>query len=770
MNFKAYCLGILVLQLAFVSSAFAQTPTATPLTIDQTNVPIRVDGHLSDWPEARMIYLGREDQLTLGKNFWHGEDDFSGRVFITYDQQYLYISAIVQKTQNMTLQTDPSSLQSKGNVVNDNDPISLWNGDCLELFLSVRSNIKGPSHLARGDYHIGFSPGTDCKNPQMYCFNRDETISGARLVARITVKGYLMEGSIPLAYFQGLDLGPGKPLRFDAALDEGGKLSGYRVVRLDFAGKNFDQEDPSTWPQAQWVGQIEQSIPFEQREDLYANLVQDGTRGATYAGVRAPLGIALDEAGKPLVGVLVTTWPKTQQILTDSKGMFQFPKIKVYNKSVFYGRLNGYSVSLAALGPRGKPVTLRLSPLPAAFDPPIDRAGSYFFGQSLSPVSAPQFDSLAPWMKALNPGMLCLNLAAGVALPEGEALLDKFVAFTRQGGVEPMVSLPIDPDDPEVAAQWVHYANVEKGYKIRFWVVGSEPDLGVKGAENYNAYDYVNDFRMIDNAAKREDPSIVVLGPETARKYTKDEDDWITPFLRYDGDIVEGVSIHRYATFQPSNLPVSLREDLRQETALIQALKDKVSQNTDFDLPLLVTGEAASAAPVTTKTKEAAVTMGFWEALWEADKKGAFLNQHLPMDLSTYPWGSSSEGVSFKCLPDYWALKLWGHMAHGRVIPAQIQNAEMSVYATQDLKSKDVTLMIINKGDRYWRPKMLLNGQDAELTVEAGLDQRYDFEIPSYSICRLKLKADRSAGEAEVYTLKMALKGQEPQVSAIKPW
>lgn len=770
MTFKTWRIGVLAVELAFGTCVYAQTPSAIPLTIDQTNVPIRVDGHLNDWPEARMLYLGRKDQVTFGKNFWHGEDDFSGRVFITYDQQYLYISAIVQKTQNMTLPTGPSSLQTSGNIVNNNDPNSLWNGDCLELFISTRANLKGPSRLEKGDYHIGFSPGTDCKDPQMYCFNRDETIPGSRLVARITVKGYLMEACIPLSYFQGLDLGPGKSIGFDVALDEGGILSGYRVVQLDYVGKGFKGEDPSTWSKLQWAGTIVQAIPFRETEDLYASLVQDGTKSATYAGVRTITGLVQDATGKPLSGALVSTWPKTQQVRTDSKGAFQLPRIKVYDKTVVYGRLSGYAVSLAALGVRVKAVTLRLSPVPGELNPSLGRVGSYFFGQSVSAASATQLDNLFSGIKALDPGIIRLNLAAGAALPDGESLLDNFEAYTKQIGAEPMVVVPIDPNNLEGAAKWVHYANVEKGYKIRFWVVGDEPDLGVKGVDGYTAYDYVNDFRIIYDAMKREDPAVIILGPEVARKYTKDEDDWITPFLRYDGDIVDGVSLHRYATFRPSNLPVSIREDLKQETALIQSLKDKVSQSSDFDLPLVVTGESASAAPVTAKTKEEAVTLGFWAALWEADKKGAFLNQHLPMDISTYPWAASSAGVSFRPVPDYWALELWGQMIRGKVVSAQIQNAEMSVYATQDPESKDVTLIIINKGDRYWRPKMLLNGQDAELTVEAGLDQRYDFEIPRYSISLLKIKADRSPGEALVYTLKMALEGQEPQRSAIKPW
>ncbi|HJT25268.1 MAG TPA: hypothetical protein VJ873_11880, partial [bacterium] len=608
---------------------------------------------------------------------------------------------------------------------------------------------------AKGDYHIGLSPGTDCKNPQMYCFNRDETIPGSRLVARITVKGYLMEACIPLSYFQGLDLGPNKSIRFDAALDEGGILSGYRIVRLDYTGKGADAEDPSTWAQVQWAGEIQQAVPFSQTEDLYANLVLDGTKGATYAGIKSITGLVQDAAGKPLSGVLVSTWPKTQQVLTDAKGTFQLPKIKVYDKTVVYARLNGYAVSLAPLGLRAKTVTLRLSPLPAELNPSMGRASAYFFGQAITANSPGVFDSIAPWMKSLNPGLIRLNLAATGMTPEtGATLLDKFVAFAKQTGAEPMVTVPIDRDDPESAAQWVHLANIRNNYKIRFWTVGDEPDMGVKGEDSYIAYDYVNDFRVIYNAMKREDPSIVILGPEVARKYTKGENDWISPFLRYNGDIVEGVSIHRYAAFQTSNLPVSLREDLHQETALVQALEDKISQNTDFDVSLVVTGESAMAAPVTAKTKEEAVTLGFWEALWEADKKGDFLNGHLPMDVSTYPW-AASVGVSFQPLPVYWGLKLWGRMIHGKVLLAQIQNSEMSVYATQDLKTKDVTLMIVNKGDRYWRPKMLLNGQDAELTVEAGLDQRYDFEIPSYSISCLKIKADRSVGEALVYTLKM---------------
>src|SRR5579885_1546638 len=129
----------------------AQTPSPTPLTIDQTGAPVRVDGHLGDWPSTRMFLLDQPAQVILGRAFWKGPDDFNGRVFLTYDDQYLYLSALVQKS---------------GEVVGAKDADSLWNGDCLELFLSTHPDFKARRRLSRGDYHIGFSPGSGCKSPR----------------------------------------------------------------------------------------------------------------------------------------------------------------------------------------------------------------------------------------------------------------------------------------------------------------------------------------------------------------------------------------------------------------------------------------------------------------------------------------------------------------------------------------------------------------------------------------------------------------------------
>ena len=761
--FRGLAMGWVLLFTLLPLSLFAQTPSPspTPLTIGQADGPLRIDGDLKDWPEARMVVLDRKDQVTLGDHFWKGEDDFNGRAFLTYDPQYLYVAVIIQKT---------------GKIVNStNDPLSLWNGDCFELFISTRKDLAGPARMTPGDYHIGLSPGTECGNPQVYCFNKNGGIHGSRLVARKTLKGYLLDACIPLSYLEGLDLGPGKTARVGLALDKGGEVSGYRMLQLAYGGKGFKAEDPSTWAPIQWIGNVQQNVPIEQTQDLYANLVEDGTSGATYAGLKSLSGLALDASGKPLKGVRVTTWPKTHEALTDSHGLFQFEKIKIYDTTVLEGHLDGFVNTLSVWNRGGKSVTLRLSPLPEEWQSTYYGVSPFFFGQTIPLKDETHFDAMAssilPLMKPLNPGLICLRIPPGMKPGVGNPILDKFTDLAQQLGAEPLVDVPLEPTNLESAAQWVHHANGEKKTNIRFWAVGDEPERGVPKAENYSAYNYINDFRVVYNAMKEEDPSILILGPETASKSMSGENDWISPLLQYDGDILDGISIHHYASSQTTDPISALKTDLQSDESLVRGIQDKVAQKWSGNLPVAVTSETAWNAPSTLKLQgDKAVTLGFWLALWEADKKGLFLNQGLPLDISVYPWQDSLSGGTFHPQPSYWAQMLWGQMIRGRVIQAQIQSADMSVYATQDLKSRDVTVMILNKGERYWRPKTLLNGQDSDLSVEAGLDQRYEFEIPGFSISLLRFKADKSPGEMKVYNLKMAKTGQPPQSSALKPW
>ncbi len=522
---------------------------------------------------------------------------------------------------------------------------------------------------------------------------------------------------------------------------------------------------------------------------------------------------------------MISTWPRTSESMTDQDGHFEFPKIKTYDKTVIYARMDGYASSLSGIQRKNEPVIIHLKPLPAQFTSFDGMTSPVFYGQSFQAVVS---DDLSSRMAPVKDRVSALQLnvlklvgtdLAGATPEKWRQNLDDFVAYARAVGAEPMIELPIERDDPQEAAEWVRYCNLEKNYKVQYWTIGDEPDLYAENRflrtstqgivskfADYNVYDYINDFRVIYNEVKGVDPSILILGPELAWRYTQGEDDWLTPFIQYDGDIVNLVSIHHYAAIKAAQCaPQTVMDDVRHETTVLRSLRDKISGSSDVLLPLVVTGgnvcaestgntvpakgsinptvtaSLADSWPRRSKTvvsssairpHEDAGPGSFWAALWEADMAGVFLRENVGMGFFSSLKGNGP--LDFfsgnEPRPVYWALQMISAQMRGRVVWAQVKNGNVSAYAVQDPKTRDVDILIINKGDDYYHPKILLNGMDSDLTVDAGLDQKFDHEIPYYSISILKIKADRTKDEAILYTRAMALTGQTPQTSVIKPW
>jgi hypothetical protein len=412
----------------------------------------------------------------------------------------------------------------------------------------------------------------------------------------------------------------------------------------------------------------------------------------------------------------------------------------------------------------------------------------------------------------------------------GEAL-DSFVTYARQMGAEPMIELPIHRKNPEEVAEWVRHCNVEKGEKILYWTIGDEPDLYAekgKGSEmaDYNVYDYINDYRAIYNAVKKVDPSVLIMGPELAWRYTSGEDDWFTPFIQFDGDIVNLASVHHYGSIKAGQCTVgNVMGDVRHMGTLTRNLNERIAINNDFYLPLVITGGniclestdntitaklnvtgssiGSSATPLVTSaggisigaspavTAAASVTIAsrvkvrptptpvetpgsrnFWAALWQAEQIGVLLNDNMPMAFSSYLAGNGALDFfdNKGARSDYWVLRLLSTSMHGKALWVQVHNGNISAYAVQDPKTKDVSLLLINRGNTYYHPKIDLNAKDDNVSVDAGLSMSFDFELPFYSIGLLKIKADRSPGTAYLYTQRMAVAGKPPVMSVLKPW
>jgi len=91
--------------------------------------------------------------------------------------------------------------------------------------------------------------------------------------------------------------------------------------------------------------------------------------------------------------------------------------------------------------------------------------------------------------------------------------LDMFMSQARLFGSEPSISVRLDQGTPEQAAELVRYANIEKGYGIRYWSIGNEPDLFT----DYTVEELNREWRAIALAMEAVDPSIILIGPEVSQ-------------------------------------------------------------------------------------------------------------------------------------------------------------------------------------------------------------------------------------------------------------
>lgn len=126
-----------------------------------------------------------------------------------------------------------------------------WNADCLELYVSSKSDIADANRMAKSDwdYQIVLSPSSDKGKPVIRNYPAN-TLNGAKIVVKNKAKGYVMTASIPLSDLKDCDWAPGKTYKFDAAIAKAGK-SGFRDNRIWWHSTLDAYDNPSRWGAAE---------------------------------------------------------------------------------------------------------------------------------------------------------------------------------------------------------------------------------------------------------------------------------------------------------------------------------------------------------------------------------------------------------------------------------------------------------------------------------------------------------------------------------------
>lgn len=235
-----------------------------------------------------------------------------------------------------------------------------------------------------------------------------------------------------------------------------------------------------------------------------------------------------------------------------------------------------------------------------------DKSDSYLW--SVPPYDGPR-PTLAHFSRQKWPrGRLEMVTEDGKTFKRPPLDFDEFMTICQNLGAEPIICCCYDsmhwekPDDGwaptreqllETAVEWVRYANVTRGYGVRYWEIGNESYLG--GRHGILAEDYARDYAMFARAMKEVDPTIRVgpngpNGPEAVgagdRNAGREVSWWKTVFETACAE-VDFLAVHSYPCFAWHNYQTYVNGALPETT--VERLREAAQKRG-----------ATSAAEITT--------------------------------------------------------------------------------------------------------------------------------------------------------------------------
>src|SRR5215211_7667565 len=352
---------------------------------------------------------------------------------------------------------------------------------------------------------------------------------------------------------------------------------------------------------------------------------------------------------------------------------------------------------------------------------------------SLGPISPYIYGTNYGPMHAVLPEMMPLVEAAGFTVlrfPGGAWTdvvdmntfqIDMLMTFAKQVGAMPTISVRMLNGNPEIAAELVRYTNIEKKYGVTYWSIGNEPSIYTQLGQadyDYTTQNLNRDWRGIALAMKKADSTIKLIGPEIHQWNDRYEStpkdsagrDWMTEFLKANGDLVDVVSVHRYPMYSP-NKPVTvqdLRENTRKWVAEIEYLRKLIRETLGRDLPIAIT--EVNSDPSSAMLQKVSPD-SFYNAIWYADVLGQLMNADVFM---VNQWVLSQRGGGLGLLqgknvrPTFYVFPLYKNFGKEQVYAAS-GVADVDIFAA---KREDgaLTLMVINLSDNEQRVPLQVKG------------------------------------------------------------
>ncbi|WP_328747093.1 LPXTG cell wall anchor domain-containing protein [Streptomyces sp. NBC_00285] len=198
---------------------------------------------------------------------------------------------------------------------------------------------------------------------------------------------------------------------------------------------------------------------------------------------------------------------------------------------------------------------------------------------------------------------------------------DSFMATAKKVGAQPILTANYGSGTPEEAADWVKYANVDKGYGVKYWEIGNEVYgnghyANGKGWETDNHADkspkeYGKNLVAYSKAMKAVDPKVKIGAVLTTpgswpdgEKAPGDSADWNNTVLSLAGDSIDFVIVHWYPGGKTTDDLLETPSKIAGVTSTLRSLIAKYAGSNAASVEIAVTETDAEFSPA--KTSQAA--------------------------------------------------------------------------------------------------------------------------------------------------------------------
>jgi hypothetical protein len=306
-----------------------------------------------------------------------------------------------------------------------------------------------------------------------------------------------------------------------------------------------------------------------------------------------------------------------------------------------------------------------------------------------------------------------LSIVKGYSYPNGTwwgglKKFDDFMSVCQATKAEPFVIVPIDaivyagsaphasPEKVlEGAVEWVKYANIQKGYNVKYWEIGNENNLSSEQKKiSWTPEKYAETVVKFSQAMKAVDPSIKI----GANGMLHGTDDWwnrIMPTIKNDVDFL---ITHQYSWIKDYQEWKS--DPYEYDFNIIDAIKaiDKYNPSLKLDVTEISsfnTSANISHKNVTWKMLHNFEMLGQTLRFDKVDYVHFWTSRWLEKDASARDF--SAFDSNYKLMPMGYPLKVWNSFLQKKMVFATKQAGVIRSWASYNPESNSLSIFLLNK-------------------------------------------------------------------------